>query len=194
MSAVKARLPVFVAILFLLALSIGAVAAEGEKPRIPPAADGGGGTRIAEPGMIAPDFTLIDTGGRPFRLSEEVSGKPVLLIFWSIFCDPCRDEMAILRKAEDRYAGRGLSVVAVAVDGGVLRSTIGGFARQEGYTFKVLVDELDPAGRWKAADAYGVTAMPTLLLLERGGKVVLRKEGKIREDEIEKAVSSLPKK
>jgi len=191
---VRERLPVIALILSLLALSGGGVAAEGEKTPPPRTVDGGGGTRVAEPGMIAPDFTIFDVVGRPFHLSEEVSRRPVLLLFWSIFCDPCRAEMAILEKAKDRYAGRDLAVVAVAVDGGVLRSTIGGFARQEGYTFTVLVDDLDPAGRWKVADAYGVAATPTLLLLEKGGKVLLRKEGRIREDEIDKAVSSLPKK
>ena len=93
--------------------------------------------------MIAPDFTVLDVEGHPFRLSEEVSRKPVLLLFWSVFCDPCRAEMATLQKAHDKYAGRDLTVVAVAVDGEPLRNIIGGFARQEGYTFKVLVDELD---------------------------------------------------
>ena len=169
-----ARLLAFAAILSLLSLSVGAVA--------------------AEPGMIAPDFTVLDVEGHPFRLREEVSRKPVLLLFWSVFCDPCRAEMAALQRAHDKYAGSDLTVVAVAVDGEPLRTTIGGFARQEGYTFKVLVDELDAMERWKVADAYGVAVTPTLLLLEKGGRVLLRKGGKIREDELEKAVSSLLKK
>ena len=182
------------AIFSLVPLEGGVLAAERDAPPPPPAVHGGEGTRFAEPGMIAPDFTVLDVEGHPFRLSEEVSRKPVLLLFWSVFCDMCRAEMAILQKTHDKYAGRDLTVVAVAVDGGPLRSTIGGFARQEGYTFKVLVDELDSMERWKVADAYGVAVTPTLLLLEKGGKVSLRKGGKIREDEIEKAVSSLLKK
>jgi peroxiredoxin len=189
-----ARLLAFAAILSLLSLSVGAVAAERETPPPPLAVHGGEGARFAEQGMIAPDFTVLDVEGHPFRLSEEVSRKPVLLLFWSVFCDPCRAEMATLQKAQDKYAGRDLTVVAVAVDGEPLRNTIGGFARQEGYTFKVLVDELDSMERWKVADAYGVEATPTLLLLEKGGKVLLRKGGKIREDELEKAVSSLLEK
>lgn len=189
-----ARLPVFAAILALLAFPVVAVAAEVEKPPPSPVVQGGGGTRLAEPGMVAPDFTLLDVEGHPFRLSEEVSRKPVLLLFWSVFCDPCRAEMANLQKAQARYAGRDLTVVAVAVDGEPLRNIIGGFVRQEGYTFTVLVDELDAMGTWKVADAYGVAVTPTLLLLEKGGTVSLRKGGKIREDELEKAVSSLPKK
>ena len=189
-----ARLPVVAAILALLAISAGAVAAEGEKPSPSTGIQGGEGTRFAEPGMIAPDFAILDVEGRPFRLSEEISRKPVLLLFWSVFCDPCRAEMANLQKAQDRYAGRDLTVVAVAVDGAPLRNIVGGFARQEGYTFTVLVDELDAMGMWKAADAYGVAVTPTLLLLGKGGTVALRKGGRVREDELEKAVSSLLKK
>ena len=189
-----ARLLVFAAILSLPSIPVGAVAAERETPPPPLAVQGGEGTRFAEPGMIAPDFTVLDVDGRSFSLSEEVSRKPVLLLFWSVFCDPCRAEMATLQKAHDKYAGMDLTVVAVAVDGEPLRNTIGGFARQEGYTFRVLVDELNPMEMWKVADAYGVTVTPTLLLLEKGGKVSLRKGGRIREDELEKAVSPLLKK
>ena len=188
-----ARLLAFATILSLLPLSVG-VAVERETSPPPLAIRGAEGSRVAEPGMIAPDFTVLDVDGHPFRLSEEVSRKPVLLLFWSVFCDPCRAELATLQKAHDKYAGRDLTVVAVAVDGGPLRNTVGGFARQEGYTFKVLVDELDAMEAWKVADAYGIAATPTLLLLEKGGKVSFRKSGKVRDDELEKAVSSLPKK
>jgi peroxiredoxin len=183
-----------VAILALLTASVGAVAAEVEKTPPSPRFQGGEGARFAEPGMIAPDFSVLDVEKHPFRLSEEVSRKPVLLLFWSVFCDPCRAELTNLQKAQDRYAGRDLTVVAVAVDGEPLRDIIGGFARQEGYTFTVLIDELDAMGIWKVADAYGVAVTPTLLLLGKGGTVVLRKGGKVREDELEKAVSSLLKK
>jgi peroxiredoxin len=190
----RSAVPAFAAILALLAISFGAAAAEMEKPPPSPLVQGGDGARLAEPGMIAPDFTLLDVGKLPFRLTEEVSRKPVLLLFWSVFCEPCRAELANLQKAQDRYADRELTVVAVAVDGEPLRNVIGGVARQEGFTFTVLVDELDAAGTWKVADAYGVAVTPTLLLIGKGGTVVLRKGGKVREDELGKAVSSLLKK
>jgi len=187
-----ALLPLVAAIL-LLVPSVGAVAAEREMPPPPAVSQGGEGTRFAEPGTIAPDFTVLDIEGRPFRLSEEVARKPVLLLFWSVFCEPCRNVLTTLRKSQARYAARDVDVVAVAVDGEPLRNTIGGFARQEGYTFTVLVDEPDAAGAWKIADAYGVASIPTLVLLEKGGVVALRREGRIRGDELEKAVASLPK-
>ncbi len=188
------RFSILAAILFLVPPGSVARAADREALPPPPAVRGGEGIRPVEPGMIAPDFAVLDVEGHPFRLAEEVSRKPVLLLFWSVFCDPCRVEMANLQKAHDRYAGGDVAVVAVAVDGEPLRKTIGGFARQEGYTFKILIDELDATEVWKVADAYGVAVTPTLLLLEKGGKVSFRKGGKTREDEIEKAISSLLKK
>ena len=188
------RFSILASILVLVPLEGGVLAADRETPPPPPAVRAGEGNRLAEPGMIAPDFTVLDVGGNPFHLAEEASRKPVLLLFWSVFCDPCRTELSNLQKVYDRYAGRDVTVAAVAVDGEPLRNTIGGFARQEGYTFKILVDELDAMETWKVADAYGVAVTPTLFLLEKGGKVALRKGGKIREDELEKAISSLLKK
>lgn len=178
----------------LFPLAGGVLAVERETTPGPPTMHGGEGIRLAEPGSIAPDFTLVDLEGRPFRFGEEAARNPVLLVFWSMFCEPCRAEMATLQKIHDKYGGRDLTVVAVAVDGEPLRNTLGGFARQEGYTFTVLVDELDETGAWKVADAYGVAVTPTLLLLGKGGTVLLRKSGKVREDELEKAVSPLLKR
>ena len=62
--------PVFAAILALFTISVGAVAAEVEKPPPSPRVQGGEGARFAEPGMIAPDFTVLDVERHPFRLSE----------------------------------------------------------------------------------------------------------------------------
>jgi peroxiredoxin len=178
----------------LLPLAGGVLAVERETTPGPLPMHGGEGIRLAEPGSIAPDFTLVDLEGRSFRFGEEAARNPVLLVFWSMFCEPCRAEMATLQKIHDKYGGRDLTVVAVAVDGEPLRNTLGGFARQEGYTFTVLVDGLDARGMWKVADAYGVAGMPTLFLVEKGGTVTFGKAGRIREDEIEKAVSSKLKK
>ena len=178
----------------LYPLAGGVLAVERETAPGTPPVQGGEGIRLAEPGSIAPDFTLVDVEGRPFHFGEEAARKPVLLGFWSMFCEPCRAEMATLQRFHDKYGGRVLTVVAVAVDGEPLRNTLGGFVRQEGYTFTVLIDGLDAREMWKVADPYGVAAMPTLFLVEKGGTVTFGKAGRIRDDEIEKAVSSKLKK
>jgi cytochrome c biogenesis protein CcmG/thiol:disulfide interchange protein DsbE len=190
----KLRFLMLAAAFSLLPPAGGVLAVERETaPGAHPVA-GGGGIRPAESGSVAPDFTLVDVEGRPFHLGEEAARKPVLLVFWSMFCDPCRAEMATLQRFHDRYGGRDLTAVAVAVDGEPLRNTLGGFVRQEGYTFTVLVDGLDAREMWKVADAYGVAEIPTLFLVGKGGVVAFGRAGRVREDELEKAVSSTLKK
>ena len=188
------RILMLAAAFSLFPLAGGVLAVERETTPGPLPMHGVEGIRLAEPGSIAPDFTLVDLEGRPFRFGEEAARNPVLLVFWSMFCEPCRAEMATLQRFHDKYGGRDLTVVAVAVDGEPLRNTLGGFVRQEGYTFTVLVDGLDAREMWKVADAYGVTEIPTLFLVGKGGVVAFGRAGRVREDELEKAVSSTLKK
>jgi peroxiredoxin len=44
---------------------------------------------------LAPDFTLTDQHGKPWKLSDH-RGKTVVLNFWTITCGPCVEEMPSL--------------------------------------------------------------------------------------------------
>lgn len=178
-----------------LALIAGAVCAE-ERTTIPSASGGPAteGVRMPEPGSAAPDFSIRDTEGGVFHFAEENAKRAVLLMFWSVFCEPCRMEMPVLQGLHDRHKDGGLEVVAVALDGEPLRNAVAGYVRQEGFTFRILIDELDSRETFKAADPYGVAWTPTLVLVERGGKVAFVKTGRVRGDELEKAVQSFLKR
>jgi thiol-disulfide isomerase/thioredoxin len=141
---------------------------------------------------VAPDFSVKDAGGAVYDFREEKGKKPTLLVFWSIFCEPCRFEMPVVQKLHDKYADR-LSVVSIALDGEPLRNSIVGFVKQEGYTFRVLVDEVDEKEMFKVADPYGVAGTPTLYVVDRSGKIALAKVGRIKEEELEKAIQTVLK-
>ncbi len=152
------------------------------------------GIKMLEVGVSAPDFSIKDTAGTPFTLSAEKGKKSVLIVFWSIFCEPCRAEMPAIQKLYEKYKDKGLDVVSVALDGEPLKTSIIGFVKQEGYTFRVLIDELDSQEMFKVADPYGVGGTPTVYLVDKGGKVVLAKAGLLKEEELDKAVRALLKK
>jgi peroxiredoxin len=66
----------------------------------------------------APDFTVHDKDGRPWRLSDH-RGKVVILNFWSITCRPCVEEMPTLIELATLVRHRSdVEVVALSVDAG----------------------------------------------------------------------------
>lgn len=152
------------------------------------------GIKMLEVEADAPDFTIHDAEGAPFTLSDEKGKKPVLLVFWSIFCEPCRFEMPVVQKLFEKYRDRGLDVVAIALDGEPLKNSIVAFVKQEGYTFRVLIDELDAKEMFKVADPYGVAGTPTIYIVDRRGKIALARAGRVKEEELEKAIQSVLKK
>jgi len=151
------------------------------------------GIKPLEAGAAAPDFTIKDTEGKAFNFGEEKGKAPSILVFWSIFCEPCRVEMPIVQRLHEKYRDA-LTVLAIALDGDPLKNSIVGFVKQEGYTFRVLIDELDEKEMFKVADPFGVGGTPTIFLVEKGGKVSLAKVGKVKEEDLEKAVQSVLKK
>lgn len=149
------------------------------------------GIQMLEVGAVAPDFTVKDTNGVPFHYWEEKGKSPSLFVFWSIFCEPCRIEMPIVQKLYEKYKESGLDVVAVALDGEPLKNSIMGFVKQEGFTFRVLIDELDEKEMFKVADPYGVAGTPTIYIMDEAGKVVFAKAGRVKEEDLEKALQSV---
>lgn len=68
--------------------------------------------------LSAPDFSLPDREGKPWRLSEH-RGKLVVMNFWSVTCQPCVEEMPSLVELARVAQGRSdLEVVAISTDAG----------------------------------------------------------------------------
>jgi peroxiredoxin len=152
------------------------------------------GIKMLEPGAVAPDFSIMDADGKPFRLADGKGKKTFLLVFCSIFCEPCSFELPAIQKMQVKFREAGLEVATIALDGEPLKNSIAGFIKQEGYTFRVLIDELDSREMFKAADPYGVAGTPTLFLLDREGKVAFARAGRLTEEELEKAIQAVLKK
>lgn len=152
------------------------------------------GIQMLTVGSPAPSFEVKDLKGTPFNFSQSMGGKQFLLVFWSIFCEPCRYEMPLIQKMFKKYGGEGLEVLAVAIDGDPLKNAIAGFVRQEGFSFRVLIDELDENEFFKVADPYGVAGTPTIYIVDKAGKIAFAKVGSITEKELEKEIRTILKK
>jgi thiol-disulfide isomerase/thioredoxin len=63
--------------------------------------------------------------------------KPVLLVFWSIFCGTCRDELPILEQEKPKYLDK-VQIITVNLDEAPRAKTVKGFAKQQGFTMRML--------------------------------------------------------
>jgi len=67
-------------------------------------------------GGTAPDFTVVDTAGSTFTLSEQ-RGKPVLLyLMRGTWCPTCQSGVPALRQAWTEYESKGLVILTVDLD------------------------------------------------------------------------------
>ncbi len=136
---------------------------------------------------VFPNVDLIGLDGTPSKLPS-LFGKATVLNFWATWCGPCRMELPELQKLYNGFAGRGLAVLAIDVDGpglpdevllpqlGELRSRIDGFMRTSGLSLPVYVMDAE-AQRTVATWGLLLNRIPTTLLLDGAGKVVVGYQG-----------------
>jgi peroxiredoxin len=122
-----------------------------------------------EIGHQAPDFTLIDAGGKPISLSS-FRGNYVLVDFWASWCGPCRKENPAIVKAFHRFHATGFEILGVSLDD-----------KRAPWISAIATDHLawtqvsDLKG-WEssAAELYGIRGIPMNFLLDREGKIIAK--------------------
>ena len=138
-------------------------------------------------GSKAPPFSLSDPDGKPVVFQPGKGGEPALLIFWSLFCPPCQEEMPLFADLALRHPPPALNAIAVNLDGDNLARAVAQYARQQRLPFPMAMDE-KRGERFVTAGLYGVTGTPSLVLIDRDGVVVWSHEGRVDPLELESAV------
>jgi thiol-disulfide isomerase/thioredoxin len=107
----------------------------------------------------------------------------VILDFWASWCGPCAMEAPVLDRLARRYANKGL--VVVGVNASDPASVIKQYAIQKGLSYPMLLD----AGN-DVFESYGVKSMPSLVILDKEGKVMAFLVGVVDEASLNEIVGA----
>jgi thiol-disulfide isomerase/thioredoxin len=146
-------------------------------------------------GQPAPPLSVAGFLGPKPKSLVALKGSPVLLFFWAHWCIDCKHEGPIITQLSSEFAPKGLTVLAPT-------QLYGYAARGEDAKPK---DELAYAERvWQQFypglqsvpvpvskanfDRYGASTTPTLVLIDRKGRVVLYHPGVMSYDDLRAAI------
>ena len=114
-------------------------------------------------------------------------GKVVVVNFWATWCAPCREEIPMLVRLQEKYAARGLQLVGIAID---QPDKVRPYAAEMRMNFPVLIGSADGIELTRQlGNKAGV--LPYSVVLDRDGKIASREVGALKEPRIEALVSSL---
>lgn len=141
------------------------------------------GGRSAFVGKPAPDFALEilhngDAGDR-IRLAE-LKGRPVLLDFWATWCKPCQIGAPVLDRVYRRLKDKGVVVVGINTSDPQGREMARPFAEAKKLSYPIVFDDGD-----EVAARYGVTTLPTVVLIDAEGNIVAIRTGLADEGTLE---------
>jgi len=117
-----------------------------------------------KPGTPAPLFTLQDRNKRSISL-KSLQGKPILLCFWTTFCQDCLTEMDIMKSLYSKYRDK-VNFVSISVDKEFVKMLYFiNLKKDYVWTFLHIGDET------QVLKNYDVKFYPLFILLDKSGNI-----------------------
>jgi len=128
-------------------------------------------------GNRAPDFKLARLGEGQAELSALLANGPVLLAFFKSTCPVCQMTLPFLERVDRSRKPGSYAIYGVSQDDA---ETTQEFNREFGVTLPMLLDTEESG--YPASNAYGLSHVPSMFLVERDGTISWSLEGFVKRE------------
>ena len=142
---------------------------------------------LIKKGSEVPRFELPVAGGGSLKLSQELGKASLLLLYWSLYCDYCREDLPKIQKMYERLGSSKVKVLAINGDGGSASKMVQNYWEKQRFTLVSLLDKETEEG-FLAEGLLGVEKTPAGVLVSRTGIILLSQEGKLDLSAFEEAI------
>ena len=114
-------------------------------------------------------------------------GRVLVVNYWATWCAPCREEIPIFVRLQERYGDRGLQFVGIAID---QPAKVSEFAAEFRVNYPLLIAGVESLELLRqAGNRAGV--LPYTLIIDRKGNLVSREPGGLKEARLESLIQPL---
>ncbi|MCY7389001.1 MAG: TlpA family protein disulfide reductase [Burkholderiales bacterium] len=106
--------------------------------------------------------------------------KLLIVNFWATWCGPCKEEIPILVKIQEKFSGRDVQIVGIAVDSSL---NVANYSRSIKINYPIFPDEVGAiAFSKRLGNRLGL--LPHTVVIAPGGTVIYNKLGVVTEAEL----------
>lgn len=117
----------------------------------------------------APEIRLATVEGGEVS-SRDFLGQVVVLDFWATWCAPCHEQAEILADLHEEIEGEGVQILSIDVS--EKEEKVRAFMEKNPAPYPVLLDV-----EGKVSDSFKVMALPTMVILDRRGRIAYSSTG-----------------
>jgi thiol-disulfide isomerase/thioredoxin len=143
-------------------------------------------------GAKSPPLEVTTVDGGTVRIHRQ-PGKVVLVDFMTTTCPSCKEASAVIQLLYQELGRKGFLPVAVALDARA-PSTLPAYRKAHGLTFPAGIAPLPDVVRYLNHPADKPILVPTLVLLDKHGRVIKKQVGWTGEHELRTAIAGLLRK